>query len=299
MGDRRHNTRTIVARIGAIAGSRVTGWRRVSGGGYSPAGRWLVRLADGSTAFAKVGATEDTATWLRAEHEAYLRLTASFMPELLGWDDDGDTPILLLEDLSGAAWPPPWSYQKVEKVLAVLDDLRATPPPDHLPSLELARSMLVRWGRVAVEPQSFLALGQCSAAWLEMALPALLRAEGEAVLSGNELLHFDVRSDNICFSEERTLLVDWNWASVGNATMDLVAWLPSLRDEGGPLPDELISGEAELVAVIAGYFADHARQPPIPDAPRVRAAQRRMLGIALPWVARALDLPPPDHAGRT
>lgn len=178
-------------------------------------------------------------------------------------------------------------------MLAVLDDLRATPPPDHLPSLELARSMLVRWGRVADEPQSFLALGLCSAAWLEMALPALLRAEAEAVLSGRELLHFDVRSDNICFSAERTLLVDWNWASVGNATMDLVAWLPSLRDEGGPLPDELVSGEAELVAVVTGYFADHARQPSIPDAPRVRAAQRRMLEVALPWVARALDLPSP------
>jgi hypothetical protein len=102
-----------------------------------------------------------------------------------------------------------------------------------------------------------------------------------------------VRSDNICFYEERTLLVDRNWASVGNATMDLVAWLPSLRDEGGPLPDELVSGEAELVAVVAGHFADHARLPPIPDAPRLRAAQRRMLEVALPWVARTLELPVP------
>lgn len=74
----------IGARIAAIAGSRVTGWRRVGGGGYTPAGRWVVRLADGSTAFAKVGSTEETATWLRAEHEIYLRLTARFMPELLG-----------------------------------------------------------------------------------------------------------------------------------------------------------------------------------------------------------------------
>jgi hypothetical protein len=70
-----------------------------------PAGRWVVDLADGSTAFAKVGTTENTANWLRTEHETYRPLTAGFMPRLLGWDDV-DAPILLLEDLSGAVWPP-------------------------------------------------------------------------------------------------------------------------------------------------------------------------------------------------
>lgn len=272
----------------------MTGWRWVTGGGYTPAGRWVVDLADGLTAFAKVGTTENTASWLRTEHETYRRLTAGFMPRLLGWDD-GDAPILVLEDLSGAVWPPPWSHETVERVLTLLGDLRATPPPDHLPSLERSRAELAGWKRVAADPQSFLALGICSAAWLELALPALVRADAEADLSGGELLHLDVRSDNVCFAGERTLLVDWNLAAVGNATLDLVAWLPSLTDEGGPQPDELVSNEAELVALIAGYFADRARQPHIPDAPRVRTAQRRLLQIALPWAARALDLPPPQR----
>ena len=240
-----------------------------------------------------MGTTENTAGWLRIEHRAYRELTADFMPRLLGWDDDGDSPILLLEDLSGAVWPPPWSEETAERVLALLGDLRATPPPDHLPRLEHSRDQLAGWGLVAAEPQSFLALGICSAAWLDAALPVLVRADAEADLAGSELLHLDVRSDNICFAGERTLLVDWNLASVGNATLDLVAWLPSLCDEGGPCLDELVSDEPELVALIAGYFADRARQPHIPDAPRVRPAQRRQLQITLPWAARALGLPPP------
>ena len=271
----------------------MAGWRWVTGGGYTPAGRWIVELADGSKAFAKVGATEDTASWLRMEHSTYRGLTAGFMPRLLGWDDDGDSPILLLEDLSGAVWPPPWSPETVDRVLALLADLRATPPPAHLSRLEHSRDELAGWSLVAAEPQSFLALGLCSAAWLDTALPVLVRADAEADLAGSELLHLDVRSDNICFAGERTLLVDWNLASVGNATLDLVAWLPSLCDEGGPRPYELVSGEPELVALIAGYFADRARLPHIPDAPRVRPAQRRQLRIALPWAARALGLPPP------
>src|SRR5262252_7105672 len=70
----------IIARIEAIAGSRATGWRWVTGGGYTPAGRWVVDLADGSRAFAKVGTTESTASWLRTEHETYRRLTTALVP---------------------------------------------------------------------------------------------------------------------------------------------------------------------------------------------------------------------------
>jgi hypothetical protein len=287
-------TAAIKAKIEAVAGSRVVAWRRVTQAGYTPAGRWIVRLANGSSGFAKVGLNRETASWLRSEHNIYRQLRAGFMPELLGWEDDGEIPILLLEDLSSAEWPPPWSSDKVDRVLAVLHELRTTTVPDHLPALESARSMLSGWSRVADEPNSFLTLRLCSPAWLEAALPSLLRAEAEAPLAGSELLHLDVRSDNICFAGERTLLIDWNWASVGNSALDLVAWLPSLRDEGGPSPETLISGQAGLVALIAGYFADHARQPPIQDAPRVRPAQRRMLAVALPWVAQVLDLLPPD-----
>jgi hypothetical protein len=33
----------------------------------------------------------------------YSQTTASWLPKLLGWDDDGDTPILALEDLKWGA----------------------------------------------------------------------------------------------------------------------------------------------------------------------------------------------------
>ena len=46
-------------------------------------------------------------------------------------------------------------------------------------------------------------------------------------------------------------------------------------------------------ARVSGFFAARAGLPGISDAPRVRVVQRQQLATALPWVARALDLPPP------
>ena len=68
---------------------------------------------DGSSAFAKIGTTLDTSEWLRYKHRTYSQTTASWLPKLLGWDDDGDTTILALEDLSGAHWPPPWGRHHI------------------------------------------------------------------------------------------------------------------------------------------------------------------------------------------
>jgi aminoglycoside phosphotransferase (APT) family kinase protein len=107
-------------------------------------------------------------------------------------------------------------------------------------------------------------------------------------------MHFDVRSDNLCIRDGRAILVDWNFACVGNPLADVACWLPSLHAEGGPAPDEILSeGAAELAALLAGYFASHAARPEIPEAPHVRTLQLRQARTALPWAARALGLPPP------
>jgi hypothetical protein len=283
----------IAERVSRVAGRKPVAWTQVERG-YTPAERWVVRFEDGSTAFAKVGVNDLTAGWLRAEHVVYSQLGGDFLPRFLGWDDDGATPILLLEDLSAAEWPPPWSGARVDAVLEALGAMRDAQPPKDLPSLEAWRDDLTNWWRVAEEPGPFLSLGLCSESWLEAAFPILMAAEKGAVLEGDELLHLDVRSDNICFAGRRSVLVDWNHASVGNARLDVVAWLPSLHAEGGPDPVSLASGDSELIAMVAGYFAHRAGLPPLEGAPGVRGVQLYQLRSALPWVARALGLPPPD-----
>jgi hypothetical protein len=271
-------------------------WGPVTTGGYTPARRWIVTLADGATAFVKVATDEQTASWLRDEHLAYSILRgATFMPAYLGWYDDGEAPVLALEDLSDAAWPPPWTPDAVGAVRAALDDLHAMPPYEDLPRADDDHlGLRDGWQEVAADPSPFLALGLCSPDWLERHLAVLDVAARSAPLGGEALLHFDVRSDNVCLSDGRALLVDWNWATVGNPDLDLVGWLPSLQAEGGPAPDEIAPGRGELAAAIAGFMCSHAGLPAIPTAPGVRRVQLEQARTALPWTCRELGLPEPD-----
>ncbi len=283
----------LVDRVSLLLGGRPVEWRSVHRG-YSPAERWLVWFESGLSAFVKVGTSANTAQWLRAEHRMYSLLAAPFMPQLLAWED-GETPFLVLEDLSLGHWPPPWSPQLVARVLDTLAQVSASPVPEEVPELESYRShRLVGWERVAEDPAPFLSLGLCSERWLAVALPMLLRAAGEADLSGASLLHFDVRSDNLCFLGDRTLLVDWNSACRGNPRVDVAAWLPSLCAEGGPEPWEIMPDEPELAALLAGYWAARAGLPPPQPGSRVRDVQLAQLRTALPWAARGLGLPQLD-----
>jgi hypothetical protein len=276
-------------RVACLMGDRPVEWTRMPRG-YTPAGRWVVQFDTGRSVFVKVGTTPDTSAWLRTEYGVYSRITGDFLPALLGWED-GEAPMLVLEDLSRAVWPPPWSRDRVDRVLGALAGIAATPPPPDLPSLASGRDRLVSWRLVAEDPAPFLSLGLCSQVWLERALPSLLAAEAEATLEGDSLVHGDVRSDNMCFTGDRVVLVDWNQACRGNAMIDVASWLPSLASEGGPKPVEIMPNEPALAALMCGYFAARAGLPPPEGAPLVRVVQLAQLKEALPWVAASLGLP--------
>ncbi|MGH2559388.1 MAG: aminoglycoside phosphotransferase family protein [Thermomicrobiales bacterium] len=284
----------LIERIERAVGRRVVAWEAATGGGYTHIRRLIVHFADGSTAFAKIAVDELTAGWLRDEISVYRRVRGPYLPALLG-ADDGDPPLLVIEDLRLGHWPPPWRPGDVARVLEMLVKVHATEPPLDLRTLEELELLSVEWQRVAEEPEPFLTLGLCTRAWLEAALPTLLAAEAGVDLAGNDFCHLDVRSDNICLLNGRTVLIDWNNACRGNGEIDLLGWLPSLHLEGGPLPDEVApDADPRLVAKLAGYWAWRAPLPVPPTAPRVREIQKRQLEVVLPWAARRLGLPPPD-----
>jgi hypothetical protein len=280
-------------RVGQLLGSPVV-YRRPVGGGYTPAERWVVQLADGRSAFVKVGVTELTAEWLRQEYRMYSDLQAPFMAKLLGWADEDDAPMLILEDLSACAWPPPWTDGRVAAVLAMLAQVAAAPPPAWLPSASEERWIGEGWAEVAEDPAPLLSTGIVSADWLERSLPVLLAAGGASVLDGAALCHFDVRSDNLCFrANGSAVIVDWNFAELSNPRLDIAFWLPSLLLEGGPSPESVLPHAAPEAAVVAGFFASRCGLPVIPDAPAVREFQRRQLQVALPWACGELGIPEP------
>jgi aminoglycoside phosphotransferase (APT) family kinase protein len=143
-----------------------------------------------------------------------------------------------------------------------------------------------RWRIVEADPEPFLSLGLRDAAWLERALPVILAAAEAAPVEGDSVCHLDVRSDNICFRGDRAILVDWNWASFASPALDVAAWLPSVRIEGGPAPWDVLPDAGPVIAFVAGVWAAVAGLPPPETAPTVRAVQRRQLAVALDWIDR-------------
>lgn len=279
-------------RLRRILGDRVVAARAITDRGYTPNRRWVVELAGGRSVFVKQAVNEETGAWLRTEHAVYSSLGGSFLPESLGWDDDGATPMLVLENLSDGEWPPPWTPEAIEAVQTSLAELHRVPAPADLPAIEASPYCQQGWRLVAEDPGPFLSLGLCTHGWLDRALPALLGAADSQTLAGRSTLHLDVRSDNVFLRKGRAVLFDWNHAAIGNPEFDIAFWLPSLRAEGGPLPERVVADlDPAMAAHVAGFFAARAGQPPIPDAPGVRGIQLVQLRIALPWAARVLGLP--------
>jgi len=69
---------------------------------------------------------------LRRELAAYSRIRGPFIPEFFGGLDEDDEPLLAIEDLSGARWPPPWDSASIDAVLDAIDRMHnataAVPP---------------------------------------------------------------------------------------------------------------------------------------------------------------------------
>jgi hypothetical protein len=280
----------IEERVSAAVGRRVRSVRRVQTRGYAMAFHAITEFDDGSTAFVKAGAEEITSQFLRDELRFYESVQGDFMPRLLGFDQ-ADPPLIVLEDLSDARWPPPWDAAAIESVRESLAAVWATTPPEWVPSVTQERErFLGGWAEVERDPTPFLSLGLCSTEWLEASLPALRAAAESAPVEGDALLHLDVRSDNLCLAHRGAVLVDWNWVHRGNPDLDLAAWASSLHLEGGPPPEELLPGGGRLGAALAGFFGARAGLPPPPTAPGVREFQRAQLEVALGWACRELAL---------
>ena len=151
--------------------------------------------------------------------------------------------------------------------------------------------------------------GADASAWLDAHLPRLRRATRAYARTKppHALLHMDARSDNLRVhprSERPLRLFDWPYACAGPPEIDLAFLAVTITCEGGPERETLAAWYAETgrlrpdvlagaVAAVAGYFADAARRPEVPELPRLRAWQRKQLGVSLRWASRLLALPEP------
>ena len=216
------------------------------------------------------------------------------MPGLHGAATVDDWSVLVLEDLSHALWPPPYPDRGAALLETVLQ-VAATPAPPWLPRRPEGRPLGTYWQRIAADPEPVLAHGMFSAAWLEAALPVLDAAESLAPLAGDDLLHDDVWTGNVCYTGRRARLIDWASASIGDRRIDLAYALLSIRSSGALPPPIDFPDEAAYAALLAGANAYQAAQPTdesIQHASMLRAGWLHDLEFALDWASELLQLAP-------
>ena len=291
----------------ALLGESIVGFEP-RGGGYTLAITGLLHLADGRCVFLKAAApgtprddpvVEDLVGEIAVLEAVATSTAAPHVPHVVA-SEATPLPLALLEDLSSAAWPPPYP-DNLGPLAATLDALAAVPPPaalEDLPAVSAASAAAGWWERVAADPAPLARLGIVDDAWLARALPSLAAAEAEVDLAGGDLVHGDLWYANLCVAERGPVIVDWGSAMRGNARLDraTVAWdLIVVGRDPGPLA---FDGLAAWLALLTGNQAVQAVLPPGPGvdpASTLRADQAADTVAMLPHLARLLDLPPLAH----
>jgi aminoglycoside phosphotransferase (APT) family kinase protein len=234
-------------------------------GGFSPGVAARLRTADGQRIFLKaVG------------------------PEPLAFEDvDGRHPAL------------PWRADDLARVLDAIRWLSAALTPS--PVSPALAAPAAEWFDTRGRGWTHL-LDECPDgldAWSARRLGALagLEAMAAEAASGDTLLHFDVRADNLLLTDSRVLVVDWPHARVGAAWIDFAFFAPSVAMQGGPPPEDLLaqhpashtadpSAVTSVVSAIAGFFTWQALQPAPPGLPTLRAFQAAQGTAARKWVTQ-------------
>jgi Phosphotransferase enzyme family len=287
----------VLAAVTTATDARPTSWQHVVAG-HTHAEKWRIDLQDGRKVFVKAG--RERSARAQIEREAFILETvvAAYMPRFYGAAAVDDWSVLVLEDLSGAVWPPPYPDAGVALLETVMQ-VAATSPPPELRRRPEGRPFGTYWQRIAADPEPVLAHGLFSAEWLEAAWPALDSAESLAELAGDDLLHDDVWAGNVCYAQQGALLIDWASATIGDRRIDLAYALLSIRSSGTNPPPIDFPDEAAYAALLAGANAFQAAQPTdhsIRHESVLRAGWLHDLAFALDWASELLQLAPPRPA---
>lgn len=270
-------------------------------GGFSPGLAARLRVEDGRRVFVKAvsaAANPDTPGIHRREAVVVAGLPPeAAVPKLLWTYDEGGWVALGLTDIDGHMPAQPWRSHELDLVIEGLQRLHEQLTPSPLESGTAADAFATEirgWS----ELRSTRATGLD--AWSMKNLDRLVDLEVSApsMLTGETLLNFDVRADNMLIAGDKAYFVDWPWARVGPPFVDWLGLAPSVHMQGGPSPDELLRrmplGDARdealnaALASLTGYFFGHARRPPPPGIPTVRAFQQAQGEVALAWLRQRL-----------
>lgn len=220
-----------------------------------------------------------------------------------GFDLD-DWTVLGFDVVTGRIYDAAWDRESdLREVLTTLEQRRAE-APEELPALDVVLDdLFAAWSALSADP-SFVDW-PTDADGHRLREPqqwCALADRARRAFAGSQLLHADLRGDNILRTASGPVLVDWAYACRGDAAFDPVylllevarmrgvepvAALDQVVERYGCDPDDVTA----LLATFDGWFTWMSRQPPVPALPELRAFQTEMAAAARSWVRSRLAVP--------
>lgn len=275
-------------RIAALVGAGVHHVDEI-GGGLTHSSVLRAHLVGGGSMVVKVATDARTADDIGFEHRILTTYELDCMPRVVGFSE-APPPMLVLEDLRDAHWPPPWP--DVAALFATIDDLEAVQAGVEVPPLRNDR--LPTWETVMANRDTVAKLGDVSQDWLERVAPVLGRSARRASVEGDNLVHADIWRANVCFTDRGVVLIDWAGAARGNSDFDRAITVLDIYVTTDLLPRHPWPSRPAMASVIAALKCN-AVTGVIPEwlTEEWHATQVTGLPYALRWAAEEHGLPPP------
>jgi len=179
---------------------------------------------------------------------------------------------------------------EIDAAVTALAELAAAVTPSPVPgapaAVDAVADDFAGWHKIAADPPADLD------PWLAERLDDLRAAADRglaALATGDTLVHFDIRADNMLIRPDgRVVIVDWPWGCVGPAWLDRLLLGLDVLVKGGD-PARVFEGidpgvVTDVIAGIDGMFEHICRLPPPPGIPTVRAFQRSAADAIRPWL---------------
>lgn len=291
----------IDARVGGNARAQAS-----AGAGFTPGFAARVHGRGGSFFVKAAGRAEQqfAAESYLTEARINTLLPAGVPAPRLRWTEEtGDGWVVLGFDLVDGRMPElPWRAEELDAALdaCALAAEALGPVPDGFAASGLERiaehgDEFAFWRQTAAGAADAPKLPAfLPSRWLEPL--AALEAEWGTATGGENVLHHDLRADNILIDAAGTAVIcDWNWAVVGAAWLDLTVLLAGAFADGhdasaliarhpaaaGAEPEQIDIA----LAALGGFFVEHGGHDEVPGAPALRGHQRYCAQVVLRWLA--------------
>jgi hypothetical protein len=288
--------------VASRAGSVVVA-ARTQPGGFTSGVAAVLRFEDGSSAFVKaLPVTDGMAVAYRKEaivaRQLPLELPASRLQysfEIAGWI------VLSFVALDGSLPELPWRDDQLAEAIVAIDGLRGVLTPSPVADLpviaDVMRDEFAVFRRLAEVGRSGLASVENLGGELRAEIPVLadLESTWESSVAGDTLVHFDLRADNLLFTNGGGVsIVDWSSPCLGAPWIDLATFLPTIGRSGRELNERFLAtavgaaGESSKVdaflVALAGMWLERSHNAPVVHVPGLRTHQARCGAAALEWL---------------